>query len=63
MKNIKRIILLRLIEGFEYKEISEKLNIKEVTIRKMFSRGRRKLMDVVSDNDNFFLTPIAEKIS
>ncbi len=59
----KTIILLRLIEGYEYKEISEKLNIKEVTIRKMFSRARRRLMVVVRDNDHYHLNPISEKVN
>lgn len=41
------IFSLKGIEGYSYKEISEKLGIKEVTLRSHYSRARKNLQNVL----------------
>lgn len=44
----QRIIFsLKAIEGYSYKEIAEKLNIKEVTLRSHYMRARQSLQNVL----------------
>jgi len=57
----RTILTLKLIEGYEYREISNLLKIQEATTRKIFSRARKKLMDVISVNENY--KPYSEKIN
>lgn len=41
------IFTLKGIEGYSYKEISEQLGIKEVTLRSHYSRARKRLQNVL----------------
>lgn len=41
----KEIIQLRCVDGYCYESISDKLNMKEVTIRVALSRARKKMKD------------------
>lgn len=59
----RTILTLKLIEGYEYKEISNLLKIQESSIRKIFSRARHKLIHIIETNDNPHLNPISEKIN
>ena len=47
-----RIILtLHLLEGYDYEEISDILNIKEGTARGQFARARQKLIELLKQQD------------
>lgn len=46
--NNRNAILLRMIYGYSYKEMSELLDITEETARKRVQRGRSKLIEVLS---------------
>jgi len=59
----RTILSLKLIEGYEYKEISNLLKIQEATTRKIFSRARKKLIDVIKVNENQNFSPFSEKIN
>ncbi|MCF8368399.1 MAG: RNA polymerase sigma factor [Bacteroidales bacterium] len=52
----RMIIHLRDIEGYEYAEIAEVLNITENTIRVNLSRARRKIRDTMVKNYNYEFT-------
>lgn len=53
LKDIYRLILnLVLIEGLDYSEIAEYLHEPETTIRSKFSRGKKKLLEILRDYDN-----------
>jgi len=46
-----RIVLsMRLFEGFDFEEIAMVLNVKEVSVRSHFSRGRQKLITSLNVN-------------
>lgn len=59
----RTILSLKLIEGYEYKEISNLLKIQEATTRKIFSRARKKLINVIEVSENQSINPISEKIN
>lgn len=59
----RTILTLRLIEGYDYAEISSLISIQEATIRKIFSRARKKLIDILKVNAVITLNPISEKIN
>lgn len=59
----RTILSLKLVEGYEYKEISNLLKIQEATTRKIFSRARKKLIDIISITENQQLSPISEKVN
>lgn len=43
------ILVLRLIEDYEYKSISQELGIAESTVRSQYVRGRQKLLEIIED--------------
>lgn len=46
-----RIILtLNLFEGYDYQEIAQIMNIKEVTVRSQYIRGKSKLIELIGKN-------------
>lgn len=46
-----RIILsLHLIEGLEYAEIAEQLNLSASTVRSQFTRARQKLIHLIKEH-------------
>ena len=59
----RTILSLKLIEGYEYKEISNLLKIQEATTRKIFSRARKKLIKIIKVNENQQFNSISEKIN
>lgn len=43
-----RIVLsMHLFEGYDFEEMAQVLNIKEVSVRSQFSRGRQKLLQLI----------------
>ena len=44
--------MLYLIEGYDHQEISEILNISEVSSRTQLSRGKSKLKELLTLNEN-----------
>ncbi|MDR2937600.1 MAG: RNA polymerase sigma factor [Prevotellaceae bacterium] len=47
-----RVVLsLKLLEGFDYEEISEILKITPVAVRTQYSRGRQKLLEMLNKED------------
>jgi len=43
-----RIVLsMHLFEGYDFEEIAQVLNLKEVSVRTQFSRGRKKLLQLI----------------
>ncbi len=53
----KMIIQLRDIEGYDYSEISEIMNISENTIRVNLSRARKKIRETMKKNYSYEFTP------
>ncbi|MDL2251325.1 RNA polymerase sigma factor [Odoribacter sp. OttesenSCG-928-J03] len=47
------IVNLHLIEGIEYDEIAENLQLSATTIRSQFSRARQKLIQLIKENYNY----------
>lgn len=48
LPDIYRVVLtLHLFEGYDYQEISQITEVKEVTIRSIYMRGRKKLADLL----------------
>ena len=48
LPDIYRVVLtLHLFEGYDYQEISQTTVVKEVTIRSIYMRGRKKLADLL----------------
>jgi RNA polymerase sigma-70 factor (ECF subfamily) len=45
------VVSMHLFEGFDFEEISSILGVKEVSIRSQFSRGRKKLAELIK-NEN-----------
>ncbi|WP_223551972.1 MULTISPECIES: RNA polymerase sigma factor [Aestuariivivens] len=46
------VVMLYLIEGYDHQEISEILNISEVSSRTQLSRGKSKLKELLTLNEN-----------
>lgn len=47
--NYRLILSLHLFEGYDYQEISQIAGIKEVTVRSLYMRGRRKLAEYLKN--------------
>ena len=47
--NYRLILTLHLFEGYDYQEISQIAGIKEVTVRSLYMRGRRKLAEYLKN--------------
>jgi RNA polymerase sigma-70 factor (ECF subfamily) len=45
--NYRLILSLHLFEGYDYEEITQITGIKEVTVRSLYMRGRRKLAEIL----------------
>lgn len=45
--NYRLILSLHLFEGYDYEEITQITGIKEVTLRSLYMRGRRKLVEIL----------------
>ncbi len=47
--NYRLILSLHLFDGYDYQEISQIAGIKEVTVRSLYMRGRRKLAEYLKN--------------
>lgn len=47
--NYRLVLSLHLFEGYDYQEISQIAGIKEVTVRSLYMRGRRKLAEYLKN--------------
>jgi len=52
-EQMKTVIQLRDIEGYDYEEIAETLNLNENTIRVALSRARKKVREIMLNNKHY----------
>lgn len=48
------VLVLHLVEGYEYDEISEMLEISSSSVRSRFTRGRQKLIELLKQSNKTF---------